>query len=147
MVILIDHFAASASEIVAACLQIPSPRDDHWTTVLGKGTVQRLIELEGGRSALRLTTATYLSVRVAEIYTAPPTQRRTLSGECLRTQDLKSFWNVTSTSKCWSDDGTGTVSPSRRTVGNYRIGTPKCAGNFFSENPNRDPRATLGQLR
>ena len=59
LAILVDHFAASASEIVAACLQ------DHRRAVVigqrtwGKGTVQRLIELEGGRSALRLTTATY----------------------------------------------------------------------------------------
>ncbi len=59
LVILVDHFSASASEITAACLQ-----DHQRATVVGertwgKGTVQRLITMEGGRSALRLTTATY----------------------------------------------------------------------------------------
>ena len=71
MVILIDHFAASASEIVAACLQ-----DHHRATIIGqrswgKGTVQRLIELEGGRSALRLTTATYWRPSGRNIHRAP----------------------------------------------------------------------------
>jgi carboxyl-terminal processing protease len=59
LVVLIDHDSASASEIVAACLQ------DHERAVIvgvrswGKGTVQKIIELEGGRSAIRLTTASY----------------------------------------------------------------------------------------
>ncbi len=59
LVVLVDHFSASASEIVAACLQ------DHGRATIvgertwGKGTVQSVIELEGGRSAMRLTTATY----------------------------------------------------------------------------------------
>ncbi|MGA2617602.1 MAG: S41 family peptidase [Thermoguttaceae bacterium] len=59
MVILVNHYTASASEIVAACLQ------DHKRAVIvgertwGKGSVQNVIELEGGRSALKLTTAAY----------------------------------------------------------------------------------------
>jgi carboxyl-terminal processing protease len=59
MVILTNRYSASASEIVAACLQ------DHKRAVVigerswGKGTVQNLLELEGGRSALKLTTASY----------------------------------------------------------------------------------------
>jgi carboxyl-terminal processing protease len=59
MVILINKYSASASEIVAACLQ------DHGRAVVigersyGKGTVQNVIEAEGGRSKLKLTTATY----------------------------------------------------------------------------------------
>lgn len=57
--ILVNRFSASASEIVAACLQ------DHERAVVvgertwGKGSVQNIIELEGGRSALKLTTAGY----------------------------------------------------------------------------------------
>jgi len=59
MVVLVNRYSASASEIVAACLQ------DHQRAVImgertwGKGSVQNLIELENGRSALKLTTAAY----------------------------------------------------------------------------------------
>jgi carboxyl-terminal processing protease len=59
MAILVNHYSASASEIVSACLQ-----DNHRAVVIGertwgKGSVQNVIELEGGRSALKLTTASY----------------------------------------------------------------------------------------
>lgn len=59
VVVLTDRYSASASEIVSACLQ------DHRRAVVvgertwGKGTVQNVIELEGGRGALKLTTAGY----------------------------------------------------------------------------------------
>jgi carboxyl-terminal processing protease len=57
--VLVNRYSASASEIVSACLQ------DHKRAVVigertwGKGSVQNVIELEGGRSALKLTTASY----------------------------------------------------------------------------------------
>lgn len=59
MVVLVNHYSASASEIVSACLQ-----DNHRAVVIGertwgKGSVQNVIELEGGKSALKLTTASY----------------------------------------------------------------------------------------
>jgi carboxyl-terminal processing protease len=59
MVILVNRFSASASEIVSACLQ------DHKRAYVvgerswGKGSVQNIIELESGASALKLTTAGY----------------------------------------------------------------------------------------
>lgn len=59
MVVLVNRFSASASEIVSACLQ------DHHRAIIvgertwGKGSVQNVIELEGGESALKLTTASY----------------------------------------------------------------------------------------
>lgn len=59
MVVLVDRDTASASEIVAACLQ------DHGRAAVagarswGKGTVQNVIQLEGGSSAIKLTTASY----------------------------------------------------------------------------------------
>ncbi|MEN6406218.1 MAG: S41 family peptidase [Thermoguttaceae bacterium] len=59
VVVLVNRFSASASEIVSACLQ------DHKRAVIvgertwGKGSVQNVIEMEDGRSALKLTTAGY----------------------------------------------------------------------------------------
>ena len=59
IVVLINGMSASASEIVAACLA------DHQRAIVvgerswGKGTVQNIIEMEGGQSALKLTTASY----------------------------------------------------------------------------------------
>ena len=59
MAVLVNRYSASASEILSACLQ------DHKRAVIigertwGKGSVQNVIELEGGRSALKLTTASY----------------------------------------------------------------------------------------
>jgi len=59
MVVLVNRYSASASEIVSACLQ------DHERAIVigertwGKGSVQNIINLEQGRSALKLTTASY----------------------------------------------------------------------------------------
>jgi carboxyl-terminal processing protease len=59
MAVLINRFSASASEIVSACLQ------DHDRAIIvgerswGKASVQNVIELEGGDSQLKLTTAGY----------------------------------------------------------------------------------------
>jgi len=59
MVVLVNRFSASSSEIVAACLQ------DHKRAVVigertwGKGSVQTLIQLDSGKSVLKLTTASY----------------------------------------------------------------------------------------
>jgi carboxyl-terminal processing protease len=59
MVVLVNRFSASASEIVAACLQ-----DHHRAVIMGertwgKGSVQNVIPLEHGHSALKLTTSSY----------------------------------------------------------------------------------------
>lgn len=59
MVVLIDGNSASASEIVAACLQDHSRATIVGSRSFGKGTVQNLLPLEFGRSALKLTTARY----------------------------------------------------------------------------------------
>lgn len=57
--VLVNHSSASASEILSACLQ------DHKRAVVigertwGKGSVQNIIELDDGKSAMKLTTAGY----------------------------------------------------------------------------------------
>jgi carboxyl-terminal processing protease len=59
MAVLVNRYSASASEIMSACLQ------DHKRAVIigertwGKGSVQNIINLEEGKSALKLTTAAY----------------------------------------------------------------------------------------
>ena len=59
MAVLVNRYSASASEIVAACLQ-----DHHRAVIIGertwgKGSVQNVISMENHRSALKLTTASY----------------------------------------------------------------------------------------
>jgi len=59
MVVMTNRFSASASEIVAACLQ-----DNNRALVVGertwgKGTVQNIFKFEAGKSAFKLTTASY----------------------------------------------------------------------------------------
>ena len=59
MAILIDGQSASASEIVAACLQDNQRAVIVGTRSYGKGTVQNVMPLRYGRSALRLTVARF----------------------------------------------------------------------------------------
>lgn len=71
MAVLINRFSASASEIVSAALQ------DHKRALIigerswGKGSVQNVIELDGGSSALKLTTAQYLRPSGRNIHKFP----------------------------------------------------------------------------
>ena len=59
LVVLVNGESASASEILAACIQ-----DHHRGTIIGqrtfgKGSVQQMIPMEGDRSLLKLTMASY----------------------------------------------------------------------------------------
>ncbi len=71
MAVLVNGYSASASEIVSASLQ------DHNRAVVvgertwGKGSVQNVIELEGGKSALKLTTAGYVRPSGKNIHRLP----------------------------------------------------------------------------
>ena len=82
MVVLVNHFSASASEIVAACLQ-----DHHRATIIGertwgKGSVQSVVELEDGKSALKLTTAAYRRPNGKNIHRFPAPRKRTSGASC-----------------------------------------------------------------
>ncbi|MFI4874819.1 MAG: S41 family peptidase [Blastopirellula sp. JB062] len=57
--VLVDHFSASASEIVSACLQDHDRAAVIGQRTWGKGSVQNVINLEDGKSAMKLTTASY----------------------------------------------------------------------------------------
>jgi len=59
LVVLINGHSASAAEIVAACLQDYDRAIVVGERSYGKGTVQKIFNLEGGRSAMKITTASY----------------------------------------------------------------------------------------
>ncbi len=59
LVVMVDGRSASASEIVAACLQDHDRAKVVGERSFGKGTVQNVIPVEGGRSLLKLTIASY----------------------------------------------------------------------------------------
>jgi carboxyl-terminal processing protease len=59
MIVLVNENSASASEIMAACLQDNGRAKVVGMRTFGKGSVQNVIPLDGGRAALRLTTAYY----------------------------------------------------------------------------------------
>ncbi|MCX5649105.1 MAG: S41 family peptidase [Planctomycetota bacterium] len=59
MVVLVNPFSASASEIVAGCLQDHNRAIVVGERTFGKGSVQNLIPLEGDKAMLKLTTSKY----------------------------------------------------------------------------------------
>ncbi len=59
LVVLINGNSASASEILAACLQDYNRAVIIGQRTYGKGTVQRIVQVESGRSLIKLTFATY----------------------------------------------------------------------------------------
>ncbi|MEM8943898.1 MAG: S41 family peptidase [Planctomycetota bacterium] len=71
LAILINQNSASASEIVAACLQDYGRAAIVGQRSYGKGTVQRLERMESGRSLLKITSATYWRPSEQNIHRMP----------------------------------------------------------------------------
>ena len=71
LAVLVDRNSASASEIVAACLQDYDRAKIIGERSYGKGTVQRLVRIESGRSLLKLTSATYWRPSERNIHRMP----------------------------------------------------------------------------
>jgi carboxyl-terminal processing protease len=59
MVVLVNQNSASASEIVSAALQDHKRAEIVGQRSYGKGSVQNIIDLDGGTSVLKLTVASY----------------------------------------------------------------------------------------
>ena len=72
--ILVDRYSASASEILAACLQDHQRAKVIGERTWGKGTVQNVIFLEGGRSAIKLTTSSYWRPSLKNIHRGSKTE-------------------------------------------------------------------------
>ncbi len=68
--VLVNRFSASGSEILAACLQDHSRAAIVGERTWGKGSVQNVIELENGKSALKLTTSRYVRPNGENIHRA-----------------------------------------------------------------------------
>ncbi len=71
MVVLVNEGSASASEIVAAALQDWKRATVIGERTFGKGSVQSLIQMEGGTTALKLTIAKYLRPSGKNIHRFP----------------------------------------------------------------------------
>lgn len=59
VVVIVNHFSASASEIMAAALQDHGRARIVGERTWGKGSVQKVFPLPGGKDALKLTTGSY----------------------------------------------------------------------------------------
>lgn len=84
--ILVNENSASASEILAGCLKDQERASIIGTRSFGKGSVQNVIPIEGGKAAIRLTTAYYY----------PPSGRRIHR----RNSTTESDWGVDPSPGC-----------------------------------------------
>ena len=75
MAVLVNRLSASASEVLSACLQ-----DNKRATIIGerswgKGSVQNVVPMESGRSALKITTASYFRPSGVNIHRFPESKK------------------------------------------------------------------------
>lgn len=71
IVVLVNRGSASASEIVAAALRDQGRASVAGERSFGKGTIQQVFVMDGGRSGLKLTTAKYFPPSGANIHRSP----------------------------------------------------------------------------
>ncbi len=128
MAIIVNHYSASASEIVAACLQ------DHHRAVIvgerswGKGSVQNVIELENGTSALKLTTASYHRPSGKNIHRFPGDERKRSLGRDARHR-LRSEVHAPRNARIHGNVSPGSRHPQQGWPANQRIqGSPARPG-------------------
>jgi carboxyl-terminal processing protease len=75
LAVLVNRLSASASEVLSACLQ-----DNKRATIVGerswgKGSVQNVVPMESGRSALKITTASYFRPSGVNIHRFPDSKK------------------------------------------------------------------------
>ncbi len=78
--ILVNDQSASASEILAACLQDRKRAIVVGQRSFGKGSVQNVIALDGGKAAMRLTTARYYPPSGRLIHKLPKSKHQEVWG-------------------------------------------------------------------
>jgi carboxyl-terminal processing protease len=108
LVVLVNQYSASASEIVSGAL-----KDDHRALLVGertfgKGSVQQIFTLEGGDAVVKLTTAHYYLP----------------SGRCIHREENSTEWGV-------DPDVTVDVTPEQmRAANDARLETEAAPGDF-----------------
>ncbi len=73
--VLVNRFSASASEVLGACLQDNGRAIIVGERTWGKGSVQNVIRLESGDSAMKLTTASYHRPSGVNIHRFPDSKK------------------------------------------------------------------------
>lgn len=73
--VLVNRFSASASEVLSACLQDNGRAVIVGERTWGKGSVQNVIRMESGDSALKLTTASYHRPNGVNIHRFPDSKK------------------------------------------------------------------------
>ena len=73
--VLVNNYSASASEVLSACLQDNKRAVIIGERTWGKGSVQNVIQMEKGDSALKLTTASYHRPSGVNIHRFPKMQK------------------------------------------------------------------------
>ncbi|MFM7057846.1 MAG: S41 family peptidase [Planctomycetota bacterium] len=114
LAVLINRQSASASEVVAAALQ-----DNNRATVIGersfgKGTVQSVVRMERGQSAMKLTTAGYLRPSGINIHRYPEFKNEDVWGVSPDTEQVARL--TTEQFNAWQKVFTSAADPTGKTA-------------------------------